>query len=78
MGIHIGLFLMAVAPNVDDVIGFYELFNISVAFYSECEKSDKFCSEALISAWGSFTCRKSRTRDQRLYVPSEGSHTQDF
>ena len=23
---------------------------ISVAFYSECEKSDKFCFEALISA----------------------------
>ena len=36
---------------------------ISVAFYSEREKSDKFCSEALISAWGSFKCRKSTTRD---------------
>ena len=36
---------------------------ISVAFYTEREKSDKFCSEALISAWGSFTCRKSTTRD---------------
>ena len=35
---------------------------ISVAFYSEHEKSDKFCSEALISAWGSFTCRKFTTR----------------
>ena len=34
---------------------------ISVAFYSEREKSDKFCSEALISVWGSFTCRKSTT-----------------
>ena len=32
---------------------------ISVAFYSEREKSDKFWSEALISAWVSFTCRKS-------------------
>ena len=27
---------------------------ISVAFYIEREKSDKFCSEALISAWSSF------------------------
>ena len=50
---------------------------ICVAFYSELEKSDKFCSEALISAWGYFTCRKSMTRDPRLYFPSEGSHTQD-
>ena len=41
-------------------------------------KADKFCSEALISAWGSFTCRKSTTRDTRLYFPSIGSHTQDF
>ena len=49
---------------------------ISVAFYSEREKSDKFCSEALISAWGSFTCRESTTRDPWLYFPSEGSHTQ--
>ena len=50
--------------------GFYDALNISgisVAFYSEREKSDKFCSEALISA-----------RDPRLYFPSEGSHTQDF
>ena len=51
---------------------------ISVAFYSEREKSDKFWSEALILAWGSFTCRKSTTRDSRLYSSSEGSHTQDF
>ena len=36
---------------------------ISVAFYSERENYDKFCSEALILAWGSFTCRKSMTRD---------------
>ena len=28
---------------------------ISVIFYSEREKSDKFCSEVLISAWGSFS-----------------------
>ena len=41
--------------------------DISVAFYSEREKSDKFCSEALISAWGSFTYRKSTTRDPRFY-----------
>ena len=40
---------------------------ISVALYSEREKSDKFCSEALIS-----------TRDPRLYFLSEGSHTQEF
>ena len=51
---------------------------ISIAFYVEREKSDKFCSEALISASGSFTCRKSTTRDSRLYFPSEGSHTHDF
>ena len=47
---------------------------ISVAFYSEHEKSDKFYSEALISAWGSFTCRKSTTWDLWLHFP----HTQDF
>ena len=51
---------------------------INVAFYVERKKSDKFCLEALISDWGSFTCRKSTTRDQRLYFPSEESHTQDF
>ena len=51
---------------------------ISVAFYSEREKSDKFCSEVLISAWGSFTCRKSTTWDPQLYFPSQGSHSQDF
>ena len=44
----------------------------------EREKSDKLCSEALISALGYFTCRKSTTWDPRLYFPSEGSHTQDF
>ena len=27
------------------------------------------CGQALISAWGSFTCRKSTTRDPRLYLP---------
>ena len=51
---------------------------ISVAFYSEREKSDKFFLEHLMSAWGSLTCRKSATRDPRLYFPYEGSHTQDF
>ena len=35
-------------------------------------------SEALILAWGSFTCCKSTTRDPRLYFPSDGSHSQDF
>ena len=63
------------------VLGFMTLLTcrvISVAFYSEREKSDKFCSEALISAWGSFTCRRFTARDPRLYFPSEGSHTQDF
>ena len=51
---------------------------ISVTFYNERQKSDKFCSEALISAWDYFTCRKSTTRDPRLYFPSKGSHTLDF
>ena len=51
---------------------------ISVAFYSEREKSDKFCSESLTPAGVSFTRRTSTTRDQRLYFPSEGNHTQDF
>ena len=35
---------------------------ISIASDIEREKSDKFSSEAPISAWGSFTCRKSTTR----------------
>ena len=30
------------------------------------------------SNFGSFMCRTSTTRDPRLYVPSEGSQTQDF
>ena len=60
------------------ILGFMMLSTsqvISITFYSEWEKSDKFCSEALILAWGSFTCRKSTTRDPQLYFPSEGSHT---
>ena len=63
------------------VLGFTTLLTsqvISVAFYSKREKSDKFFLEALISALGSFTCRKSTTRDPWLYFPSEGSHIQDF
>ena len=63
------------------VVGFTTLVTsqvISIAFYSEREKSDKICSEALISAWGTFTCGKSTTRDPRLYFPPEGSHNQDF
>ena len=71
--------LLYVVVVVD--LGFTTLLTtqvISVDFYSEREKSDKFCSEALISTWGSFTYRKSTTRDPRLYFPSEGSHTQDF
>ena len=63
------------------LLGFMTLFNIlghCITYNIEREKSDKFCSEALISAWGSFTCRKSTTQDPRLCFPSEGSHTQDF
>ena len=37
---------------------FLTSYVISVASDIEREKSDKFCSEALISASGSFTCRK--------------------
>ena len=51
---------------------------ISVAFYNEREKSDTFSSRALISAWDSFTCRKSTIRDPRLYYISKGNHIQDF
>ena len=51
---------------------------ISVAFYIEREKSDRFHSETLISAWGSLMCHKSMKWDKRLYFPSEGSHTQQF
>ena len=51
---------------------------ISVALYSEHEKYDKFCSEALISVWGSDMCHKYMTRNVWLYFPSKGRHTQDF
>ena len=57
---------------------FLTSYVISVASDIEREKSDKFCSVALFSAWGSFTCRKSTTRDPRLYFSSKRSHTQDF
>ena len=63
------------------VLGFTTLLTsqvICIAFYSEHKKSDKFCSEALISAWDSFTCHKSTIWDPWLYFPSEGTHTQDF
>ena len=42
---------------------------ISVASDIEREKSDKFCSEVLISAWGSFTCRNSTTRGPTALLP---------
>ena len=53
---------------------------ISVVFYIEREKSDKFCSEALISAWGFFYVPwiYDAGPTQRLYSPFEGSRTQDF
>ena len=69
------------SSSSSSVSGFITLLTsqvISVAFYRGCEKSDKFCSEALISDWDSFTCLKSTTRDPRLYFLSEGSNTQDF
>ena len=75
--IHIVAVAAAAAAAVVAVVvvslGFTTLLTsqvISVAFYIEREKSDKFCSEAVISASGSFTCRKSTTGDQRLYFPS--------
>ena len=79
---NISTLIIIIAAVVVDS-GFMTLLTsqvISVAFYNEREKSDKFCSEALISAWVSFTSRKSTTRDPRLYFPSERSHrpTQDF
>ena len=71
--------LLIISLVVD--LGFTALLTsqvISVAFYIEREKSDKFSSVALISAWGSFKCRNSKTQDPRPYFPFEGSHTQDF
>ena len=77
--VWVGVGVAVVVVVVD--FGFTSLLTsqvISVAFYSEREKSDKFCSEALISAWGSFMCHKSTTRDPQLYFLSEGNHTQGF
>ena len=68
--VKIHLFILLVVE-----LCFYDALNsqaICVAFYSECEKSDKFRSEALISAWGSFTCVKSTTRNPRFtFLPKE-------
>ena len=75
-GRHLASFYFVVV-----VLGFTTLLTsqvICVAFYNEREKSDKFCSVALISAWGSFMFSKSTTREPRLYLPSERSHSQDF
>ena len=72
---------VVVGPEVAVDLGFTTLLTsqvISAVFCSERKKSDKFCSEALISAWSSIMCRKSTTRDPWLYFPSEGSHTQHF
>ena len=60
------------------VLHFLSILGHQRRFRLECQKGEKFCSEALISAWGSFRCRKSTTRDPWLSFPSEGSHTQDF
>ena len=84
LGLSLAVAVIFCWPQIQVVavdLGFTTLLTsqvISVAFYSEREKSHKFCSEALISAWGSFTCRKSTTWNPWLYFPSEGSHTQDF
>ena len=66
--------LKIITTAIAIVFGFTMLLTsqvISVAFYRVCEKSDKFCSEALILAWGSFMCRKSTTWDPQLNFPSE-------
>ena len=60
------------------VLWHFKHLGSSASLPTQHEKADKFCSEALILAWGCFTCRKSTTRDPQLYFPSEGSHTQDF
>ena len=51
---------------------------ISVTSDIEREKSSKFCSEALISAWGSFVYHKSTTWDPQLYFLTERSQIHDF
>ena len=63
------------------LLGFMTLFNSLChqhRFRHRPWKVQQICSEALISAWGSFTYHKSTTQDPRLYFPSEGSHTQNF
>ena len=50
---------------------------ISVAFYSEREKSDILLKGSNFGL-RFFTCRKSTTRYPRLFFPSEGSPNQDF
>ena len=40
--------------------------------------ADEFCLKMPRNIQGSFTCRKSRTRDKRLYFPSEGRRAEDF
>ena len=70
----------SLAPIVVD-LGFRTIFTsqvISVACYIEREKSNKVCSEALISAWCSLTSHNSTTRDPRFYFPPKGRHTEDF
>ena len=62
-------------------LDFTTLFNISGhqrRFLHWAWKVRQILLKSSISAWGSFTCRKSTTRDQRLYFPSEGIHTQEF
>ena len=52
VGLAVTVVVVVVAVVVDE-LGFTTLLTsqvISVAFYSEREKSDKFCSETLISA----------------------------
>ena len=80
--------LLTTIPNRQSVVvvvvvylGFTMLLTsqvIRVTFYSEREKPNKFCSEALILAWGSSSCNKSTSRDPCLYFLSVGSHSQDF
>ena len=53
------------------LLGFTTLLTsqvIRVAFYSELERSDKFCSQTLISAWSSFTCRKSSSLPKEVIL----------
>ena len=63
------------------LLGFTTLLNIlghQRRFRHRAWKVRQILLRGSNSAWGYFTCRKSTTRDPRLYFPSEGSHTQDF